>query len=78
MQFKFTHTLALAGMLAALAGNVYAQSPSSAGGQVKMDRETFLSIMTWDEISGQWVLKSNMEAPTGVLSRKDVLAAMVP
>lgn len=74
MQFKFTHTLALAGMLAALAGNVYAQSPSSAGGQVKMDRETFLSIMTWDEISGQWVLKSNMEAPTGVLSRKDVLA----
>lgn len=74
MKIKFTRTLALAGMLAALAGSVQAQPTSAAGGQVKMDRDTFLSIMTWDEISGQWVLKSNMEPPAGVLSRKDVLA----
>ena len=41
---------------------------------MKVDREALLSIMRLDENSGQGVRKSNKEAPTGVLSRKDVLA----
>jgi hypothetical protein len=30
--------------------------------------------MRWDEGTGQWVLKSNMAPPKGVLSRSEVLA----
>lgn len=51
--------------------------PSSAQGltreQVKMDRDSFLAIMRWDELTSMWVLKSGMEPPKGVLSRAEVI-----
>jgi hypothetical protein len=72
MKFKWTHTIVLASMMAALVGQVQAQTP--AGTPMKMDRETFLSMVYWDEMIGNWVLRPGMEPPAGVLSRKDVLA----
>jgi hypothetical protein len=42
--------------------------------QVKMDRDSFLALMRWDELTGMWVLKSGMEPPKGVMSRAEVLA----
>lgn len=42
--------------------------------QVKMDRDTFLALMRWDELTGMWVLKSGMEPPRGVMSRAEVIA----
>ncbi|WP_457423864.1 hypothetical protein [Roseateles sp. P5_E7] len=52
--------------------------PSTAQGltreQVKMDRDTFLALMRWDELTSMWVLKSGMEPPKGVMSRAEVLA----
>lgn len=75
MKTKIAMTLLLASMLASVGGAALAQSggPLSRE-QVKMDRDTFLSLMRWDEGTGQWVLKSNMEPPKGVKSRSEVLA----
>lgn len=42
--------------------------------QVKMDRDAFLALMRWDELTGMWVLKSGMEPPKGVMSRAEVIA----
>ncbi len=42
--------------------------------QVQMDRDAFLALMRWDELTGMWVLKSGMEPPKGVTSRAEVLA----
>lgn len=39
-----------------------------------MDRDTFLSMHRWDEMTGLWVLKSDMPLPKGVLPRADVMA----
>lgn len=67
-----TLTLALAASLAAFA------APSEAQGltreQVKMERDAFLALMRWDELTGMWVLKSGMEPPKGVMSRAEVIA----
>lgn len=53
-------------------------APAQAQGltreQVKMERDAFLALMRWDELSGMWVLKSGMEPPKGVMSRAEVLA----
>lgn len=64
--------LALATMLAALSFPGHAQGLTRE--QVKMDRDAFLALMRWDELTGQWVLKSGMEAPKGVMSRAEVIA----
>ena len=65
-------TLALATSLVAFA------APSQAQGltreQVKMERDAFLALMRWDELTGMWVLKSGMEPPKGVMSRAEVIA----
>lgn len=65
-------TLALAASLVAFA------APSQAQGltreQVKMERDAFLALMRWDELTGMWVLKSGMEPPKGVMSRAEVIA----
>lgn len=42
--------------------------------QVKMERDAFLALMRWDELTGMWVLKSGMEPPKGVMSRAEVIA----
>lgn len=64
--------LVLAAALSAVAAPVQAQGLTRE--QVKMDRDTFLSLMRWDELTGMWVLKSGMEPPKGVLSRAEVIA----
>ena len=65
-------TLALATSLAAF--TVPAQAQSATREQVKMERDAFLALMRWDELTGMWVLKSGMEPPRGVMSRAEVLA----
>lgn len=64
--------LLLATALSAMAVPSHAQNLTRE--QVKMDRDSFLALMRWDELTGMWVLKSNMEPPKGVVSRADVLA----
>lgn len=65
-------TLALATSMAAF--TVPAQAQSLTREQVKMDRDAFLALMRWDELTGMWVLKSGMEPPQGVMSRTEVIA----
>ena len=67
-------TLCLAGALAAVGGTAQAQEAPLTREQVQMDRATFLKLMQWDEHTGMWVLRSNMEPPKGVTSRSEVLA----
>ena len=64
--------LVLAATLTAFA--VPSQAQSLTREQVKMERDTFLALMRWDELTGMWVLKSGMEPPKGVMSRAEVLA----
>jgi hypothetical protein len=64
--------LLLATALTAIAAPASAQNLTRE--QVKMDRDSFLALMRWDELTGMWVLKSGMEPPKGVMSRAEVLA----
>lgn len=64
--------LVLATALTSLAAPAQAQGLSRE--QVKMDRDSFLALMRWDELTGMWVLKSGMEPPKGVMSRAEVIA----
>ena len=64
--------LLLAASLAAFAAPGQAQGLTRE--QVKMERDAFLALMRWDELTGMWVLKSGMEPPKGVMSRAEVLA----
>jgi hypothetical protein len=82
MKFSIARSLAAAslalGLSALVVGPSYAQTQAQAGStsraQVKMDRDTFLSMARWDETAGNWVLKDNMPMPEGVLSRNEVKA----
>ena len=65
-------TLVLATSLTAVSASAQAQGLTRE--QVKMERDTFLALMRWDELTGMWVLKSGMEPPRGVMSRAEVLA----
>lgn len=73
MKSKIGISLVLASLLAAFGSAAQADGPLTRE-QVKMDRDTFLATMRWDEITGQWILKSNMAPPQGVKSRSEVLA----
>ncbi len=42
--------------------------------QVKMDRDTFLSMFRWNESTSDWVLKDGMAPPKGVKSREEIKA----
>jgi len=64
--------LVLATALTAIAMPASAQNLTRE--QVKMDRDSFLALMRWDELTGMWVPKSGMELPKGVMSRAEVLA----
>ena len=64
--------LLLATTLAAFSAPGHAQSLTRE--QVKMERDAFLALMRWDELTGMWVLKSGMEPPKGVMSRAEVIA----
>jgi hypothetical protein len=75
MNSKFAITaLFLAGALCAVGTTAQAQEAPLTREQVQMDRATFLKLMQWDEHTGMWVLRSNMEPPKGVTSRSEVLA----
>lgn len=74
MQRNSLLSLALAAALTLLALPGYAQTTGLTREQVKMDRDTFLALMRWDELTGMWVLKSGMEPPKGVTSRAEVIA----
>lgn len=65
-------TLALAATLTTFAAPGQAQGLTRE--QVKMERDAFLALMRWDELTGMWVLKSGMEPPKGVMSRAEVIA----
>lgn len=39
-----------------------------------MARDAFLSMVRWDEMTGNWVLKNGMAVPAGVKSRAEVMA----
>ncbi len=39
-----------------------------------MDRDAFLSMHRWDEMTGMWVVKSDIEMPKGIKSRSEVMA----
>ena len=73
MKTTLALTVLLASMLTAVATPVHAAGGQLTREQVQMDRDTFLSLMRWDEGMGQWVLKSGMEPPKGVLSRSEVI-----
>ncbi len=57
-----------------LTGLSQAQTAGQTRSEVKMDRDTFLSMHRFDEQSSQWVLKSDMVMPAGVLPRAEVVA----
>ena len=67
-------TLTLAAALFAGAAPQPAHAQGLTREQVKMDRDAFLALMRWDELTGMWVLKSGMEPPKGVMSRAEVIA----
>lgn len=65
-------------LLATALALAFSMTPAQAQGltreQVKMDRDAFLALMRWDELTGMWVLRSGMEPPKGVMSRAEVIA----
>lgn len=59
------------GLLLSLSLGAHAQGLTRE--QVKMDRDTFLSMMRWDEPTGMWVLKAGFEPPPGIKTRAEVI-----
>ena len=39
-----------------------------------MDRDVFLSMHRWDEMTGLWVVKSTIELPKNIMPRSEVMA----
>ena len=82
MKFSIARSLAAAslvlGFATLVAGPSYAQTAAQGStatrAQVKMDRDTFLSMARWDESVGNCVLKDNMPMPAGVASRTEIKA----
>ena len=82
MNISITRSVAVASLVLGFAAIVsapsYAQTAAQGSGvtraQVKMDRDTFLSMARWDELGGNWVLRDDMPMPAGVASRAEVAA----
>jgi hypothetical protein len=74
MKKSHTASLVLASLLLSVSGAVYAQTGGLTRTMVNMDRNTFLSMFSWNELNSEWVLKSGMMPPAGVKSREEVLA----
>ena len=82
MNISITRSVAVASLVLGFAAIVsapsYAQTAPQGSGvtraQVKMDRDTFLSMARWDELGGNWVLRDDMPMPAGVASRDEVKA----
>jgi hypothetical protein len=71
-----TYTLpsVIAVALLAACGLAQAQGSPQTREQVKMERDAFLKAFEWNEAQGQWVLKSGVEPPAGVISRQEAKA----
>jgi len=78
MKLSIAHSFVAASLalgLAALVANpVHAQSTGATRAEVKMDRDTFLATMRYDDSFGGWVLKDGMVMPEGVASREEIKA----
>lgn len=74
MKTTQTVSLLLASLLLSFAGAVHAQGAGASREVVKMDRNTFLSMFRWSEVTSDWVLKSGMAPPAGVKSREEIRA----
>lgn len=72
MKRTLTLSIFLAAALASAAAPSFAQTATTERTVVKMDRDTFLSLMRWDEPMSMWVLKSNMQPPAGVVPRAEI------
>lgn len=70
--------LALSTLLLSVSGLTQAQNlkppVESSRMAAFMDRDVFLSMHRWDEMTGMWVVKSNIELPKGVMPRSEVMA----
>jgi hypothetical protein len=78
MPRSFTRSFAAATLVLGLTvlaiSPVHAQAGGATRAQVKMDRDSFLAMARWDELTGLWVLKSDMALPEGIMSRAEVVA----
>jgi len=78
MKHSRTLTLVLSTLLLSTSGLAQAQSlkppVESARMAAFMDRDVFLSMHRWDEMTGMWVVKSNIEMPKGIMPRAEVMA----
>lgn len=74
MKTAHTASLFVASLLLSFAGAVHAQGAGLTREMVKMDRDTFLSMFNFNDITSQWELKSGMMPPQGVMSREEVIA----
>lgn len=70
MKASTTLSIVLASLLVSVAGATHAQGLTRE--EVKMDRDTFLSMFRWNESTSDWVLKDGMAPPKGVKSREEV------
>jgi hypothetical protein len=65
---------------AALLGGLFANAPAMAQSitraQVQMDRDTFLMMYRWDELSSQWVMNEGVPMPKGIKSRAEVMSML--
>jgi hypothetical protein len=71
MKSTRTMSVVLATLLLSVAAVAQAQGLTRE--QVKMDRDTFLSMFRWSDTSSEWVLKSGMAPPKGVATREEVV-----
>jgi hypothetical protein len=78
MTFSIARSLAatslVLGLFVLTAAPVQAQGSTTTRAQVKMERDAFLSMVRWDPVIDNWVLKDDMAMPAGVLSRNEVKA----
>lgn len=76
MKLSISHSLiaaSLAFAMTSLAVTPVQVHAASTREQVKMDRDTFLATMRWDDSMSAWVLKDGMAMPQGVASRAEIL-----
>lgn len=70
--------LALSTLLLSVSGLTQAQNlkppVESSRMAAFMDRDVFLSMHRWDEMTGMWVVKSDIELPKGIMPRSEVMA----
>lgn len=78
MKHSRTVALVLSTLLLSVSGLTQAQSlkppVESSRMAAFMDRDVFLSMHRWDEMTGMWVVKSSIELPKGIMPRAEVMA----